>query len=114
MKAAASSLAGSASSKNVERTTPSAESPAFSMMVEFSQVSPAAMVAVMPSSRACLMISGAVVMEDGAKMISGFCALMLVRIALKSVWLVWNCSSLTMEPPRSENAVLKKEPRPEE
>ena len=63
MKAAASSLAGSASSKKVEITTPPESAPAFSMMVEFSHVSPAAMVAVIPSSLACLMINGAVVME---------------------------------------------------
>ena len=78
MKAAASSLAGSASSKKVEITTPSESAPAFSMMVEFSHVSPAAMVAVIPSSLACLMINGAVVMEDGAKMMSGSAAFMSV------------------------------------
>ena len=114
MKAFASSLAGSDSSKKVERTMPSAEEPAFSMMVEFSQVSPAAIRDSMPSSRACLMISGAVVMEDGAKMMSGFAALMFVRTALKSVWFVWNCSSSTTVPPSFSNAVLKKEPKPEE
>ena len=114
IKEAASSLAGSASSKKVERTIPSAEVPAFSITVEFSQVSPAAMVAVIPSSRACFMIKGAVVIEEGAKMMSGFCALMFVRIALKSVWLVWNCSSLTTVPPSFVKEVLKKEPSPEE
>lgn len=107
MKAAASSLAGSASSKKVEITTPSESAPAFSMMVEFSHVSPAAMVAVIPSSLACLMINGAVVMEDGAKMMSGSAAFMLVRMALKSVWFVWNCSSLTMLPPNFAKASLK-------
>ena len=58
--------------------------------------------------------NGAVVIEEGAKIMSGFCALMFVRIALKSVWLVWNCSSLTTVPPSFVKEVLKKEPSPEE
>lgn len=62
---------------------------------------------VIPSSLACLMINGAVVMEDGAKMMSGLAAFMLVRMALKSVWFVWNCSSLTMLPPNFAKASLK-------
>jgi len=115
MNFAASAVAGSASSKNVERTTPSALAPAFSIIEEFSQVSPAMILAVIPSSRACLMISGgAVAMEDGAKITSGFAALMLVKIDLKSVVLVWNCCSLTMLPPSSLKARRKKFPRPEE
>ena len=47
------------------------------------------------------------VMEDGAKMMSGSAAFMLVRMALKSVWFVWNCSSLTMLPPNFAKASLK-------
>ena len=114
IKLAASSFAGAASSKNVERTTPSASAPAFSIIVAFSHVSPAAITAVIPISRACLMISGAVVIDEGAKIISGLADLMFVRIALKSDWFVWNCSSVTIVPPRDSKAVLKYEPRPDE
>ena len=42
--------------------------------------------------------------------------LLLVKIALKSVWLVWNCSSATTEPSPANftKAFLKKFPKPEE
>ena len=56
------------------------------MMVLFSQVSPAAITDAMPSSRACLISRGAVAIEEGANMKSGAAALMLVSMALKSVW----------------------------
>ena len=60
------------------------------------------------------MIRGAVVIDEGAKIISGFAALMFVRIALKSDWFVWNCSSATIVPPCSSNDDLKYEPSPDE
>ena len=62
----ASSLAGADSSKKVENTIPSALPLAFSIMVEFSQVSPAPITAFIPSSLACVMIKGAVVSDEGA------------------------------------------------
>jgi hypothetical protein len=60
------------------------------------------------------MIKGAVAMEDGAKITSGFAGLMLVRIDLKSVVLVWKRCSLTTLPPYPWKALLKKLPKPEE
>ena len=84
-----SEASASFSSKKVDSATPSQFStPAFSMMVAFSQVSPAMMRAVMPISRACLMMMPAVVMDDGMNRTSGSAALAAVRIALKSVSLV--------------------------
>jgi len=47
-------------------TMPSALPLAFSIMVEFSQVSPAPITAFIPSSLACVMIKGAVVSDEGA------------------------------------------------
>lgn len=72
MNAAASSLAGSDSSNAAVNTTPSAAAPASLITAEFSQASPPAITAVMPSSRVCRMKSGAAVRELGAKMMSGF------------------------------------------
>jgi len=54
------------------------------------------------------MISGAVAMEDGAKMASAFAALTCARIALKSDWFVWNCCSVAIAPPSVWNCFTKK------
>ena len=60
------------------------------------------------------MIRGAVVIDEGAKIISGLADLIFVRIALKSDWFVWNYSSATIVPPSFSKADLKNEPRPDE
>ena len=47
-------------------------SPAFSIMEEFSHVSPAIIFAVIPSSRACLIINGAVAIEGSSEYAGGY------------------------------------------
>ena len=78
------------------------------MIVPFSQVSPPPIWQVMPRSLlACSMISGAVVILDGANINSGLAFFILVSIALKSCAFVWNLSFATTSIPSASHALSK-------